>query len=343
MPNAKYTPNATEWKMFQQIERVILKVGGVIFGGYPRDKIKHDHFAKLFYTTPAVDVTKYSDLTYLPEYSGRTKLPTDIDVFCTTDKVDILKKELAAIQLRVVNERSGRGAYWFSDGLKHTEMIVIPDINCAIASTIPFLAHLIVKLDVITAEKNMSPPFGKLDFQCNSILLHGNGCYSLSPDVAPFTMCPLDKIEKLQKIISDIVIDRAVLYKKPVQSYRIEKMLLKGWTVQGERMEACQKTPGDVCMLCLSEFSGPVINTRNVCMNKHIKLTCCTSYFHPQCMLKLLEQNTEYCPNCFSDLTIGTIDKQLLILPDPPVRRRLNVITDDDSDDDPAIDPDINQ
>lgn len=297
------TPNVTSYKMFQQVEKVILKEGGVIFGGYPRDKIQHDHFAQLFYKTPDVDVTRYSDPSYLPEYEGRLKLPTDIDVyFSTSYQINAFKNALCSIQMRVVCEMPGKGIYMLPKGMSHTIMIVKNNINAVIADTVPSLANLHVKIDVITSETKMCPPFGMLDFQCNGILLHGNSEYTLSPIVAPFSMCPLVKINKLQQIVSDIVIGKAILHDKSVQKYRIEKMLLKGWTVQGDRLQAGLQTPDDVCMLCLEEFSSPDTINNNACINKHIKVTCCNSFFHPKCMMKLINNKIESCPNCRKEL-----------------------------------------
>lgn len=81
-----------EWKLKKEIGALVLKAGGTIFGGYIRDSIIHDHYAKLYYenATPeeAIDA-RYNDPTFFPEYKERTLIPEDIDCFFPTP--DFLK------------------------------------------------------------------------------------------------------------------------------------------------------------------------------------------------------------------------------------------------------------
>lgn len=70
------------WKLKKEVGSAILEAGGQIFGGYVRDTIIHDHYAKLYYEkTAKQEEDSYNNPTYLPEYKDRTLLPEDIDCF----------------------------------------------------------------------------------------------------------------------------------------------------------------------------------------------------------------------------------------------------------------------
>ena len=209
--------SSTTWKLMKQVEQKVQEVGGVIFGGYPRDKIIHDHFAKLFYATEGVDDSKYSDVTYLPELALRTYLPTDIDIYMRTEVVEGFKKKLFDAHLQVV-EMPGRGVYRFP-GLNHTKMVVSFAMNPALAC-IPFLKRFSVRLDVITPINGIvqyiDPPFGHLDFECNGVLLTEKNEYRLCSEINHTRMCPLDKQAKLHKVIKDITEKTAIMVTKTI-------------------------------------------------------------------------------------------------------------------------------
>ena len=299
---------STTWKMMKDIEREALKAGGTIFGGYPRDKFIHDHYAKLFYETDNVDDSKYADVTYLPELALRTHLPTDIDVFMKHEMLEGFKKKLQDKHLDVV-EAPGRGVYNFP-GLKHTKLVVTFAMHPALAS-IPFLKKFTVRMDIVSpteaVDMDMDPPFGHLDFECNGILLTGNNEYRLCAELAPFDMCPMDKLKTLTRIMKDITEMKAVMFStptKPVESYRIKKMLDKKWTIIGDYMTSHFGTlpEDDVCTLCLCPFHD--------C--RYIKLKCCNGFYHPKCIDNLDGENfNDTCPNCRQELYFGMMDRQL--------------------------------
>ena len=75
---------AAAWKVRLDIMQALIESEACIFGGAVRDWVLHDTHAKAFYDATNADSpedlqAKYDDPTWLPECSGRTTLPTDID------------------------------------------------------------------------------------------------------------------------------------------------------------------------------------------------------------------------------------------------------------------------
>jgi len=90
-----------EWKIKQAIANIVLTVGGVIFGGFVRDTLLHDHFAKKYYELMKEDYSTniqhacYTDETVHPETYDRCKIPNDID--CYIENVEMLARLESAL------------------------------------------------------------------------------------------------------------------------------------------------------------------------------------------------------------------------------------------------------
>lgn len=89
-----------EWKIKQAIASIILNVGGVIFGGFVRDTLLHDHFAKKYYDLMKEDYGTdiqhacYTDETVHSDTYDRCIIPKDID--CYLENAEMLARlELA--------------------------------------------------------------------------------------------------------------------------------------------------------------------------------------------------------------------------------------------------------
>jgi hypothetical protein len=86
--DSKYAKNA--WKMMSVLKKLILEQNGMIFGGFVRDSIIHDHFAQLYYkhclsNDIEYDVkhSQYSNPLFVPTTADRLIVPSDIDCFMT--------------------------------------------------------------------------------------------------------------------------------------------------------------------------------------------------------------------------------------------------------------------
>ncbi len=90
-----------EWRFKQKIANAITEIGGTVFGGFVRDSILHDYYAKEFYKKLAEDgilldeVDRiYNDPSVYPETKDRMVIPNDIDCYLETEEmiVELLQK-----------------------------------------------------------------------------------------------------------------------------------------------------------------------------------------------------------------------------------------------------------
>jgi hypothetical protein len=136
-------------------------------------------------------------------------------------------------------------------------------------------------MDVMIAKcyyfTKLQPPFGNIDFECNALLLTTNGINisaQLYPDLA---MSEVARFYKLQAIIEDIKVKRAV-YSDPsaLKSHRIAKMREKGWTTTLKHV--IQEAAADErCIICHDDVDSI-----------HFRLACCNARYHRKCLLLAL-------------------------------------------------------
>ena len=89
--------NKIKHHMLCKIQNFLIENGFCIYGGYVRDTIIHDYYAKKFYKKMDVyaDTKLYSDENFLPDYKGRLVVPKDIDCFfngTTKDVIECIQK-----------------------------------------------------------------------------------------------------------------------------------------------------------------------------------------------------------------------------------------------------------
>ena len=130
----------------------------------------------------------------------------------------------------------------------------------------------------------LDPPFGNLDFFCNSLILDKHG-YKLSTQVK--IADPLCRFNKLCSIMKDI--ETKVAKVDNVVWYRVRKMMKRGWKVEGifTHIEQIHDNAYDGhCLIChetLNELESVVYDSI-----PHMKLTCCDARYHPRCLLSAL-------------------------------------------------------
>lgn len=311
----------TTWKMMKMLAEIIQSINGEIFGGFPRDIILHNHFAQLFYKEPNVDLSKYSDTSYLPDLKHRNHLPRDIDMYITTEMFEIFLKKLDEnrFDFKVID---GKG-YNLPDGVKHKKMTVTFAVN-PILSRMQNISRFYVNIDIIYfmfSGMNVPHPFGNIDFECNGLILSNNE-FKLSPNILSTVKCPLTRYTKLTSIIDDIINHRAVMLytcNAPVERYRVTKMLSTGWSVVTPNMITCvgSRNDEDICPLCLDNFKD--------CL--YTKFTCCkcTLYYHGHCVNNLDGADfNNSCPQCRTDIHFTDADRLIYRPQKTHVRRRLS-------------------
>ena len=311
---AKPNGNLIRWKLIQQIQACIQSVNGVIFGGAVRDKIIHDHYATEFYNIKDVDRKKYNDITYQPESALRVILPNDIDCFMKTSQIPLFIEKLKDKLLAADDHGTTEARIYFPEidvadinALKHSKFRIKFAINPILKSEIKIDAYYVM-LDIIHTEnsiENIEPPFGSIDFECNSIILTSDDTYKLS-NVLTKNFTPKKKIEKMNQIMTNILRKETTIVYADLPEFRITKLLKYGWTINSENVKIFKEiTPHDKCMLCLDSFKNSQYQT---------KLQCCNNRLHTHCLKKLFS-TTEYdnlcCPMCRKDTYIMTDDKKL--------------------------------
>lgn len=280
---------------------------GVIFGGYVRDTIIHNHFADRFYETHAAKdnfQSLYEDVSCDVDTLGRLLIPEDIDCFMTSGS---LEKFIGSVKktnkMKIVRRRDVTVGHRYTDiiqnkvplGLMLTKIEIQLMHNTLYMDYLPKnLLELSVKLDVLHAPQleNKEPPFCVMDFECNCLVLDMGHNIRLSKPFCDFnylTGLPLTKVTKLQSVISDILAKKAI----PVvlaDHERCMKMTNKGWTVEEDGMTlliADEDEQGDdVCPICCDN------------LRVQIKNSCCNSRYHPLCFAKFLQASLEDCPPC---------------------------------------------
>lgn len=242
-----------KYKNIMNIAKIIIEEDGIIFGGFVRDKIAHDHFATLFYQKANGSIDNYANRKYDPSTVRRLINPKDID--CYFDKKENLDKFIQTLKNNnyiVYNHTVNDMKTYFPHikaeigDLSHSKLLVeIPDVysslmkklnnifpNCMINEVKDLLREqfsekikktkkTIFKIDVIVLNnqdnsKKLEPPFGSLDFECNGLLLNKYGlvlCKELM-NSHYMNLDPLKNINKLQSIIHDIINYRAKIVGK---------------------------------------------------------------------------------------------------------------------------------
>lgn len=311
----KLNYNMIRWKLMKKIVECIQYIDGIIFGGYVRDKIIHDHFATEFYSNILAIRSKYNDKSYYKETSLRTILPVDIDCYINTSNFNELIKQLKDIQLRVIDEGENEARIYFADApisVKHNKLKVNFAINSALNGIID-KKMCVVSVDVIHGDNSivMDLPFGTLDFECNGIYLTSDNTYKLSNLLGKY-LNPMEKIVKLNDIIKNIINKQTIIIYPNVNQYRIVNMINKGWTIRSKNVKIfkCESSiatkttaleQNEICMICLDDFKTNKIQA---------KYMCCQGRMHTKC-LKLVIENYDTCPMCREFKIIDEDDKKI--------------------------------
>lgn len=277
------------WKNISGVSEVFLDIGCSIFGGFVRDKLRHDNGADKFYSHIQSDeklLNSYSDRNYHPESVDRLIIPNDIDCvlpmnMTIEELIECLKIKGYTLVVKITDVHH----YSFDDkDFRLTRLYITPTINNDVLKNM-IGNKLEIKIDVIYHKNyvKIEPPFSSIDFECNALILTPDRDIRISNKFKYTT--PITRNKKLQQILEDVYSNRAVLIDKKI--YRIERMIKKGWDIIDENSLTITETSSDdVCVICLDDFKG-----------LHKKRECCNSRYHVECYYKMLLKS-EKCPGC---------------------------------------------
>jgi hypothetical protein len=306
MDNQGIASKRDTWKVMCKLRDIILKFDGLIFGGFVRDSIIHDHYAQEFYTTVMDDdfdnmaITQYNNPDFLPETFNRTCIPNDIDCFIPEHKYDSFYNELWSKRYKVITKFVRDPLEYFNNintndsTLLHKRLHITPDlvpilkeirklpipaddIYTAVNKVISNAPRIIV--DVITSTKNITEPFfSPIDFECNALYVskYGISCASsLCRDKSSLSMH-----HKTNKIISNIVKKQTSVY--DATTFRIEKLLKNDWTVTYNGITSVKDELYEgYCIICHDELP-----------ELHVKATCCDCRYHPKCLKETIANDS---------------------------------------------------
>lgn len=301
------------WKMAKSVSRLISEAGGYIFGGFIRDSIIHDEAAKSFYSSvhnidnSGDDIYHlYNDKNILPEFNDRLLQINDIDCYMTTKELPNIEKILEKNQYYIEFKREKPVKFYFANGeeiqsdLKLTKAIVKFKTNEVLQSVVNKYDYYI-KLDIIhghtTSFEIYKTISANMDFECNSLILTPENNYIIAGSDFK-SLDPIEKLKKIEYIISFIKEKKAVLFNKTnkfgVYESRVEKMLKKGFSIITRNTINIKNDGEQTCIICMNDISVKLIHT------KHIH---CSARFCVKCFIKLIthENYKNDCPLCKRD------------------------------------------
>lgn len=296
------------------VANVILEYG-VIFGGYVRDTLLHNHHAEAFYTKvgdeDVVDINAlYEDQLVHKDNIDRLLLPEDIDCFMTSAKMEKMVSFFtnSSSRFKLVMRRDTvcgqHNSKYFTNmrgaplGLTVTHLVLGLVHNPIYEGQLPYEFRTAkVYIDILHAPslEGKEPPFGDMDFECNCLVMDSFGNIRLSGRYAGIMGLQgyaLNQHQKLCQVVDDVM--KRVAVPVTASSFdRTSKMATKGWKIKEAGLNIVIIDEDDTCPIC---FDGGKEQLR-------IKADCCKSTYHPHCFAKFVTFNSGQplsCPTCRS-------------------------------------------
>lgn len=312
---SKNNINKARWNFFTKVVQCLLDAGGVVFGGAVRDIYARDYNSKMYYETVGNnnDANKfYLDEEYHKEFKDRMIFPKDLDASIHRTKQETFLQSLHKHNFHVKTLFTRDAKTYLPninvelDEVMHLRLEIRPHMfvkldkpSCmtdllrnefdAILTKMNQLKKdmgiVIIDLLVNQSDKELDPPFGDLDFECNGLILTKDGI-RLSRclhDRWHNRTYPIELDNKLARIKQDILRKYAVpildTFTKKME-YRTSKMIQKGYTIHMQDIitinhnVVSKPEEQHYCILCHEEFD-----------KKHYKLSCCEARYHEKCLI----------------------------------------------------------
>lgn len=293
-----------EYKMMLRVVSILLERGVVIFGGYVRDKLIHDHHAEAFYEK-SQSGKKYNDPLFDPDTVLRLMVPKDIDAFLKGGETEVaelledIRKEGFRVSTRVV-----RSIYFEEKNVKQQAVTVSTanDFGIPNVSVLMDLLH--------STQDDIEPPFGRLDMLCNGFLLDKNGIRLSSQTgtrldyLGAFARRKAENeiIEKILKLKTDFAVpaeEDTSMEKSSVKSRKLiaQRILRKqqaGWKVNQKVYTLQKGKSGKLCPRC-EDPAFPFDKESNI-----VRLQCCGQKLHIGCFENHFLDEYTHClvPKC---------------------------------------------
>lgn len=220
---------------YSALAKVLIQKGGIIFGGFVRDKLIHDDHATRFYQKEGEDCD-YSDSTVYPETAPRLTVPKDIDVFfrLNESEVETLFHEIAQEHSLHVTIYKRVPVYFEKLEISHFKA------HFHLLNDIFSIPSCMLTVDILCKkDEDIEPPFGRCDLMCNALLLDKRGI-RLSRSIGDeqfdnmqytdHKLLEWKTISELLSLSTDVVFSQAT---DLIRLQRIFSMQLRGWTILG--------------------------------------------------------------------------------------------------------------
>jgi len=162
--------NKATYLIMTQVSELLLQKDGIIFGGFVRDKLIHDHYATKFYEELKGQSSSYDEVNHHPETKARLLIPKDIDVFIRGTEVETQEVysflESQGFDVQVKIRKRIYGAF---KNINQQKVVV---------KTPKKLGFPVIEVDLdvlFSTDDQVKPPFNRLDLWCNSLLMDKNG------------------------------------------------------------------------------------------------------------------------------------------------------------------------
>jgi hypothetical protein len=312
-------------------DRAIGKVydcNGIIFGGAVRDKVIANHYTEVYNaeSNDIYDTKRFWNKQVHPETAHRMLVPKDLDICVETEAVaktlayeikNLITSDFGVSNVKAVFKYSKTPEKYFNFPIASLTKLSY-EVR---VGAIPYITNGIVlslNFDIVVPHnRNIQPPFKKLDMLCNAFVMSRHGGITLSrhTGTAIDRMGLIERKKMEVKILSDIIefktdfcldygkyTKESVNYFKVVQFNtdvfsRVENMALKEqpWIIRNLPfdMEIESKGCTETCCICMSGFkkmSGKVsVSIQGSDKKAKIK----GGYIHNACLFKYMRNQLE--------------------------------------------------
>lgn len=260
--------------MCQLAERIVMS-GGLIFGGFIRDKLIRDHYSS--------DYKKRKEgLVADVETSARTILPQNLNAIFvgTVQDLQNFYEEIVKNDAEIDSKIDNRPHPFLRQGFRHVNDLIMKNSEQIVGKPIK------VRLDLLVSTNPVELLCSEHDLDCNVLICDRKGIRTSFDPKAEGSV--FNKFARQQDLIKKIL-DRktAVLSvdegKLSSHLQSALKMMLRGWTITNvssfQIVETLEAAPIGICLFCQGEI-----------YEKAVHVNCCMKHAHPDCFSRFLEK-----------------------------------------------------
>jgi hypothetical protein len=301
---------------------------GVIFGGAVRDKVIANHYTEVYNNqcNDIYDTKKFWNKQVHPESAHRTMVPHDLDICVETESAaktlaheikNLITSDFGVSNVKAVYKYSKTPEKYFNFPIASLTKLSF-EVR---VGAIPYITNgILLNLNfdiVVPRNRNIQPPFKKLDMLCNAFVMSRHGGITLSrhtgTEIDRMGMIAKKKIEV--KILSDIIEFKTdfcldyrnytkenVNYFKVIQYNtdvfeRVRNMALKEqpWIIRNLPFDMEIESVGckDACCICMSGFKKMSGKVAVSIKSSDEKTKIRGGYMHNACIFKYMKNQLE--------------------------------------------------